>query len=370
VNDARIALRKFVKTQMQPGDLVAIVPTALGSGAFQMFASDKQRVLSIIDKIQWFIDVQNTARQLPASMACSYFINALRDMRGRKSLIIISQSQLHGDNFLADTALRAGVVVHTLNVARFDAAAVAEEFAAEAKEGMQSISIEAACATFDGDNAIQDSSTRHFEYLVPQKDVPWIKKNGLKFSLVLPVKKPGAYYVRAAVKDQRSGKIGSAYQFIEIPDVKNGRLSLSNLFIINRDENLPWVASTAQDESQKQLSPDLKLDPRKSPALRSFLPGESIEFAAIIYNADKNKTLVSQLVLYREGKELYRSELEPVDLNRVSDLNRIPIRKNLLLDNSANPGDYIMQLQAIYRNSEKRSIPAATQAFNFKVLEK
>jgi hypothetical protein len=43
-------------------------------------------------------------------------------------------------------------------------------------------------------------------------------------------------------------------------------------------------------------------DSRKSPALRSYLPGENIECAALIYNADKRKDLESQLVVYGEVK--------------------------------------------------------------------
>ena len=33
-------------------------------------------------------------------------------------------------------------------------------------------------------------------------------------------------------KNQKSGKVGSAYQFVEIPDLKKNRLNLSDLFIV------------------------------------------------------------------------------------------------------------------------------------------
>lgn len=41
------------------------------------------------------------------------------------------------------------------------------------------------------------------------------------------VKKPGAYQLRVALRDVASGRIGSAWQFVEVPDMSQGRLALS-----------------------------------------------------------------------------------------------------------------------------------------------
>jgi VWFA-related protein len=50
---ARMALQKFVETQMQSGDLVAILRTSLGSGAIQQFTSDTRELISIIKSLRW-----------------------------------------------------------------------------------------------------------------------------------------------------------------------------------------------------------------------------------------------------------------------------------------------------------------------------
>jgi hypothetical protein len=109
-------------------------------------------------------------------------------------------------------------------------------------------------------------------------------------------------------------------QFIEIPNLKKRGLSLSTLFFINRDEDLPWAPSKAPLESHSLLYPDMRRDPRNSPALRSYLPGESFEYAAVIYNAetgkDKKPDLESQYLLFGNGKELLRSKPETVDLTK------------------------------------------------------
>ena len=49
----RIALRKFVNEQMQPGDLVAVIRTGGGVGALQQFTTDKRLLLAAIEKIRW-----------------------------------------------------------------------------------------------------------------------------------------------------------------------------------------------------------------------------------------------------------------------------------------------------------------------------
>ena len=47
----RMALANFVEKQMQPGDLVGILPTSFGFG--RLFSTDKRQLLSTIEKIQW-----------------------------------------------------------------------------------------------------------------------------------------------------------------------------------------------------------------------------------------------------------------------------------------------------------------------------
>jgi VWFA-related protein len=243
----------------------------------------------------------------------------------------------------------------------------------EGKDGKSYIAVEAASVTADINNAIKDSSAQRYDFDIKKEDIAWLKEHGLKFSLKLPIKKPGAYYVRVAVKDPVSGKMGSAYQYIEIPDLNKHRLSLSNMFIINREEDLPWVASGTPEEFRKQLYPDVRRDPRKSPALRSYMPGDDFECVAMIYNAKTGKEqkpdLESQFILYGNGDELFKSEPEAVDLSKVSDFKRIPIKIKLRLKESIPSGDYVLLLR-VKDNLADRKQNLATQALDFKALAK
>jgi hypothetical protein len=241
----------------------------------------------------------------------------------------------------------------------------------EGKDGSSTIAIEVASVTSDINNVIKDSNARRYEFGIKKGNIPWLREHGLKFSLALPVKKPGAYYVRTAVKDPVSGKMGSAYQYIEIPDLKKNRLSLSNIFIVNRTEDLPWVVSNTPEEFRKLLYPDVRRDPRQSPALKSYRPGENFECAAMIYNAKtdqgQNPDLESRFILYGNGIELFKSEAEAVDLSKVSDFKRIPIKIKLRLADSIQPGEYILQLQVRDKQARKDKDLAA-QILDFKVV--
>ncbi|HMV50413.1 MAG TPA: VWA domain-containing protein, partial [Blastocatellia bacterium] len=50
---AREAIKKFVREQMQEGDLVGIIRTGRGAGALQQFTSDKRVLYAAIEKLSW-----------------------------------------------------------------------------------------------------------------------------------------------------------------------------------------------------------------------------------------------------------------------------------------------------------------------------
>jgi hypothetical protein len=216
------------------------------------------------------------------------------------------------------------------------------------EDGRHSISIQAVAATSDIDGSVQDSASRQLKLALNDAEVDWIRRFGLKFSLSLHKEKPGGYYVRVAIKDQISDAIGSAYEFIEIPDLNKGSLSLSSIVVLNSKEDEAWVKAEATAEAQSHPNQTQPLA-AGSQALRKYRPGESFEYMAVVYNAKGKKgmppALESQVVLFSDGKELYRSQPEPVRLASLDNLQRIPIKKSLLLENTLQPGDYFLKLQ-------------------------
>jgi VWFA-related protein len=51
--DVRSALHKFIDTQLQPGDLVAILRTGAGMGTMQLFTTDKRLLHAAAERVQW-----------------------------------------------------------------------------------------------------------------------------------------------------------------------------------------------------------------------------------------------------------------------------------------------------------------------------
>jgi VWFA-related protein len=555
VHRARMALRKFVQTQMQPGDIVAVAPTAGGNASLQLFSSDKRHLLSTIDTLRWFIDVRTT-QATPLILATSYSVRALSDMPGRKTLILITPktmlpspleavaaedksiaapSTYRDDAFnpLADAALRAGVVIHTLDIAGLDtpgdidaerrynpaedlnpethSKAVARRVAirdsetpvplskktgglfvkdfnwfvngigpadealkgyymltyippagtfepdsrqryhrirvsvkrngsevhhrdgfygiatppdsiaaldspllkavmspfryndltinlisgyiddpqegsslkawfhldaqnlgvSKEEDGKSYISLEAHAVTTDGNGEIQDSGNVKKKFPVDEDTMPRILEQGITVPIIIPAKKPGTYFVRVGVKDNVSGKMGSAFQYLEIPDLKAGSLALSDIFVINREEDAAWIQSGALVDSDiSSRTPRSTMD--RSPALKSYLPGERIKYISVIYNAtsemESKPDLESQVFLYGNGVEVFRSEPAAIDLSGVKDPKRIPIQKELLLDNAMPPGDYVLLLRIIDKKAGKKHSVAA-KTLNFQIIK-
>ena len=119
----------------------------------------------------------------------------------------------------------------------------------ETENGGARIDLEIVCLTSDINGYVHDLKLLTHTYEIGHENrdenIAWIQQHGIRFAMMLPVKKPGSYYVRAAVKDSASGNVGSTYQFLEIPDLKKKGLELSNVFIVSNAEELKWLASAA-----------------------------------------------------------------------------------------------------------------------------
>jgi hypothetical protein len=242
------------------------------------------------------------------------------------------------------------------------------------KDGGHSLSLEVVTLTADSSGNNQDSRSAEYTFSLKNEDLPRARKEGINFDYYLPVKKPGNYYVRAAIKDRASGKIGSAYQFLEIPDLKKGRLSISSIFVANRSNDLSALQSGKMGEDpHTPNSPVNWKEMPDSPALRSYPPGGGFDGIAIIYNAKSDKEsepqLESQFTIYKDGKEYSKGDLDAVNLGGVEDLARIPVAKRLTFGNGMEAGDYVLQLTVTDKKARKKSSTAA-QAIDFTIRKK
>ncbi len=190
------------------------------------------------------------------------------------------------------------------------------------------------------------------------------------------MKKPGAYKLRMAVRDGASKKVGSANQFIEVPDVKKGRLALSGMIVRGASEpsasSPEPVSVTEQASSTKEGRVD-EVDPQAGPAVRKFQRGRVIEYGYMIYNAQTEKAtgrqqLETQLRLYRDGKQVFASAVKPLKTATEAETKRLIAGGSLRLGSDLTPGDYILQVVVTDKLAKDKKY-VTTQWIDFEIVK-
>lgn len=162
------------------------------------------------------------------------------------------------------------------------------------EDGSRTSAIGILAMTFDAAGRIGGQVTRSETLRIAPAALPRLLREGLVYVLDLPVEKAGPYQLRGVVRDDGSGRMGSASRFVELPDVSKGQLALSGIVL----------ASTA---------PGGVTD--ASPAVRRFPPGSSLSYSLFVYNprvdpATHRTTLEVDVSLLRDGSVI--QSLPPV----------------------------------------------------------
>ncbi|MEO6587802.1 MAG: VWA domain-containing protein, partial [Pyrinomonadaceae bacterium] len=213
-------------------------------------------------------------------------------------------------------------------------------------------------ATFDilaiafGDNGVPVSNLgKTFTATVDEQTYKVIKERGIIYDFLFPVKKAGAYQLRVAIYDKNSKKVGSANQFIEIPDLSKKRLAVSGIVVENISyENWEKIAKGQPVGTQT--------DPISDTALRQFKAGGVLNFGAVVYNpklAPNGKPdLTTQLKVFKDGKLLYEGKVLPVISNGIIDVRRVSATGSLSLGTQMETGDYILQIVITDKMANKK----------------
>ena len=102
------------------------------------------------------------------------------------------------------------------------------------------------------------------------------------------------------------------------------------------------------------------------------MPGESFNYAAMIYNAKTQKgtesKLQSQFILYKNGKEYLKEKPKDIDLNEKTELGGIPITKRMVFHKGIGEGSYVLQLM-VTDTQAKKNPSTAVQILDFQILK-
>ena len=147
-------------------------------------------------------------------------------------------------------------------------------------------------------------------------------KYGLIYNALLPVTKPGPYQIRAACRDEISGKIGTAGDFVVVPQLKG--LALSGIIF------------------QRSLGVEDHVRPAAGPS--GYAPGERAEFAFQIINA-RGGHLTMRTRLFREGVQVSESVMKPIEEGASRTNGRMFTHSSIEIPRNLTPGEYLMRLE-------------------------
>jgi hypothetical protein len=178
---------------------------------------------------------------------------------------------------------------------------------------------------------------------------------GIAFNHQMPLK-PGLYQVRVAASDKHSGRVGSAVQWIEVPDVALKQLSLSSVTLGER--NAANGASNTDSTAPESVFLNVS---------RRFSRASHLRFLTHIYNAQNTgpndvPDVVIQVQIFRDNQPILTTALSKVDTQGIPDLTRLPYAADIPL-RSIPVGRYRLQVTVIDRISKT----TATQNVNFEV---
>ncbi|HEX8557826.1 MAG TPA: VWA domain-containing protein [Pyrinomonadaceae bacterium] len=174
--------------------------------------------------------------------------------------------------------------------------------------------------------------------VTPSPDTPASEQHVVySFSLPLP---PGLYQVRAAARDDRSGRTGSAMQWVELPELKK-QFTMSSLFVGER---------TARQAGQPERPEDLPHSVLLS-VDRRFARTSHIRFLTYVYNpalAAAQPDVALQIQIFRDDQPVFTAPLIKLKPDAASANTQLPYMAELSLD-TFQPGSYVLQITAIDR---------------------
>lgn len=238
-----------------------------------------------------------------------------------------------------------------------------------------------------GDNGVPvDQSGKTYTISMPDEWYKRALRDGLVYSVTVPIKKPGAYQLRMSLRDSSSERIGAATQFIDAPDLKKDRLALSGI-VLSGESPATRTTSSTPSPAQAGANQPATANPtgaqadeglergnaQASPAVRHFTKGMRMNYGLVIFNAHLDKAtnlpqLTTQVRMFRDGSPVFTGKENPFVIKSAPDLKRLVAGGVLQLGNDLPPGEYVLQIVTndALANPKYRT---ATQWIDFEIVK-
>jgi VWFA-related protein len=237
-------------------------------------------------------------------------------------------------------------------------------------DGVKKAVFDVIALTFGDNGAPIDSVSKTYTVRIPKDELPRLLEKGFIYYVNVPIKKPGAYQLRIALRDEGSEKIGAANQFVEVPNLKKNRLTLSGLILQSMTFEQYQKMSQGQQAAAGNNQPDEVLDSQTDTALRRFKRGSVLQYGYAVYNAKVDTTsrpqLTAQLRLFRDGKPVFEGKPVPLDFTGQTDFQHLNAGSALALPANMELGDYVLQV-IVTDSLAKEKNRIATQYVEFEL---
>ena len=149
------------------------------------------------------------------------------------------------------------------------------------------------------------------------------------------------------MREDGGGKLGTATQWVQVPDLKEGKLTLSSLFLLEKDDPPAEKAAPAEADDAPSL--------RGAQALRRFKHGETLYVQNFTYNPVRDAAgatnLVTQAEIWRAGVLLASSAPESMaQTDREGPL--VPHTRSIKLE-PVGAGDYEVRIVVTDQNAHE-----------------
>jgi hypothetical protein len=232
----------------------------------------------------------------------------------------------------------------------------------EDKDGWHQAEFEVSVLTFSDNGEVVDQINRKQTVRARGAYLQSIYADGLVCSVTLPIQKPGAYQMRVAVRDTATERIGSASQYIEVPNLKKKNLTLSGIVLERVETKKAGPVADAKT---------LELRMQRDAAMRRFRLGETVRFGFSVYNAKLDKasgqpSLSMQYKIFQNGKEIFAAPEKPLSNAQPQELKVVDISDAFSLGRKMAQGDYVVQV-VVRDTLAKGGRQTATQWTDFEI---
>jgi VWFA-related protein len=162
---------------------------------------------------------------------------------------------------------------------------------------------------------------------------------------------PGLYQVRVAARDDKSGRIGSAHAWFEIPDLAQKKLTMSSVLLGERRQQQQQPLTTVSSSAPATINPIAMS------ASHRFQRDSMLRFLVFAYNAvpsttDQKPDVAIQVQVVRDDQPVITTALRKIAMDQNTDLTRLPYAAEIPL-NDLPTGRYQLHVTLIDRVSKQ-----------------